>query len=118
MFFTLFLWRSFTVNSDYYACCKNLGRCDHSESIVEKIEQVTCTLFLLDNFLLDLTTRHSLLSFNRNINKKVMRNFICIQHIVKITVVLGQVLEMRLEWSPVLREHLCIVSRYAVPHTQ
>jgi len=83
MFFTLFLWRSFTVNSGYYACCKNLGRGDHSERMLEKIEQVTCTLFLSDNFPLDLSTRHSLLSFNRNINKNVMRNFICIQHIGK-----------------------------------
>jgi len=31
---------------------------------------------------MDLSTGHSLLSFNRNINKSVMRNFICIQHIV------------------------------------
>jgi len=39
---------------------------------------------------MDLSTGRSLLSFNRNINKKVMRNFICIQHKVKITVVMGQ----------------------------
>jgi len=90
MFFTLFLWYSFTVNSGYFACCKNLGRGDHSESIVEKIELVTCTLFFSDNFLLDVSTRHSLHFFNRVVNKKVMRNFIYIQHIVKITVVLGR----------------------------
>jgi len=41
---------------------------------------------------LDVSTRHSLLFFNRDVNKKVMRNFIYIQHIVKITVVLGHVL--------------------------
>jgi len=67
----------------------NLGRDDHSESIVEKIELVTCTSFLSDNCLFDVSTRHSLLFFNRYVNKKVMRNFIYIQHIVKITVVLG-----------------------------
>jgi len=32
----MFIWRSFTVNSGYYACCRNIGRGDHSESIKEK----------------------------------------------------------------------------------
>ena len=64
----------------------NIGKGDHSESIVEKSSLATCTLFLSNIFLLDLSTGHSLLSFNRDNNKKVMRNFIYLQHIVKIAV--------------------------------